>query len=418
MPRVNFSRTFHPVGQGAFYSELFSFDENQKFLTIYDCGTDLRNPKLGTPSQILHKLENRINQDLGSLNQTSDKHNVQLLFLSHFDEDHVCGVQFLNPRVVVIPLLTQDEIIYYEILDYLQVSHINWHLLLNPKLYFGNGTIVIGVTPEREDNDNLENLSEIEINEEGGISGGLNSQQTTIPNHQNIDGVIGGGSIINLKNIWKYIVFNPLISKLQDFKNALIKAGWNWDTLSDDLKSNLTQDKIKELHDIYKQVRNDLNSTSLLVYSGPVETLHYIEFVGQKVGSVSWSCRYDDCYCNRCYDCYKPKIDYRSACMYFGDWKISTQKLQKYYSKLLNHGDNIGYIQIPHHGSIYNKGNCAVECLNDPYYIKSVISCGVNNRFDHPSNKIILKLMELGGEIILVTENTTSAFIVRYQLYY
>lgn len=405
---IRFTRTFHPVGQGAFYSERFSFANNLDFLTIYDCGTDLRDSKLGTPTQITGNLESRINQDLGAVNPNTGKHDVQLLFISHFDEDHVSGVHTLNPRTVVIPLASQDEITFYRLLDFLQITNINWNLLQNPKHFFGNNTKIIGIIPDDEENERIVESGNIALNEEGGISG--NNQIALNPNYPNVDIVIPSGSPINIKSFWQYIAFNPKISKLAKFKTELANQGWNWDTLADDLKSNLNQDKIQELRKIYKKVSSDLNSTSLLVYSCPTDTIDW-DFICQKNGTTSCIC----CECRLFHeDCYY--YNHRIACLYLGDWKVSKRGIQKYYKQIPYHGDGIGTIQIPHHGSIYNNGQYALEYLHRPRHIKCVISCGNHNRFGHPSNLLISEIMKLGGQIRLVTDDPTSAFIACYEL--
>ena len=40
LSHVTMTRTFHPVGQGAFYSEVFSLEGGEEFTVVYDCGTE------------------------------------------------------------------------------------------------------------------------------------------------------------------------------------------------------------------------------------------------------------------------------------------------------------------------------------------------------------------------------------------
>lgn len=412
-----FTRTFHPVGQGAFYSERFTFDQNFDFLTIYDCGTDLENKKLGPKDQILSHLESRIDQDLGTANPATGKHDVQLLFLSHFDQDHICGVHTLNPRTVVIPLLTQDEITCYELLDFLQVTKINWNLLRNPKRFFGNRTKVIGIEPDEEDSNLPEQPDAIEINEEG-IIRNVNASTTYLSEQSsNVDMTVPSGTPIRLRNLWQYIAFNPKISKLNEFKRALTAAGWNWDTLADDLKSNLSKDKVKELRDIYKNIsptgKLDLNTTSLLVYSGPTEVFRHIHIKGWRINPAL--CSNGDVFEES--DLIRHLFYRHIACMYFGDWKIIRNKLLEYYNQIPSNGNQIGIVQIPHHGSGYNNGHYALKYLTNPSRIISVISVGNDNRHRHPSNKTISDIMRLGSHILLVTDDTSSAFITVWELY-
>ncbi len=72
---MNIIRTFHPIGQGAFYTERFYDDQNQlQYTIVFDCGylweiTD-REKKLVT--------------------HTFDKNDtIDYLFISHLDKDHI-----------------------------------------------------------------------------------------------------------------------------------------------------------------------------------------------------------------------------------------------------------------------------------------------------------------------------------------
>lgn len=423
---IEFTRTFHPVGQGAFYSERFSFDSGIEFLSAYDCGTDLYEDRKSKSNSALKSLNKLLNQDLGPKNRTTKKHDLNLLFISHFDEDHVSGVPYLNPKVVVIPLLSKDEITLYELLNTLQITNVNIALLQNPKSIFGNGNTIVGVMPEIEEG-YVGDMPTIDINEEGRITPNNSNQD---PEYPQADVILPSGSVINLNNsgnFWQYIVFNPILSKLtaadfNNFKNGLNSIGINWETLADELKKGFDEIKIKELRNLYqKHIRENLNSTSLLVYSGPIDKVRNIDYYGHKINHSSQLCHFKRpyaccCHCDCC-DFWYMQRD-RIACMYFGDWRITQKAISKYYSVIPFGGDLIGTIQVPHHGSRHNCGQYALEYLDNHHLIKCVISHGEKNRHKHPSSSIISKLMILGGEIVLVTDNATSAFITQWSLSY
>lgn len=40
-------RTFHPVGQGAFYTEVFQSDTRHRFVMVYDCGNETADIDMG-----------------------------------------------------------------------------------------------------------------------------------------------------------------------------------------------------------------------------------------------------------------------------------------------------------------------------------------------------------------------------------
>lgn len=78
-------RTFHPIGQGGFYSEKFYENDNMVFSVVYDCGSF-------SPDT----LENEINNTFINNN---DKVNV--LFISHFHQDHINRVEYLIDKCKV-----------------------------------------------------------------------------------------------------------------------------------------------------------------------------------------------------------------------------------------------------------------------------------------------------------------------------
>ena len=69
-PSTILTRAIHPVGQGAFYSEIFSARKKTRFTAVYDCGS---NDKEYLKTNI---------EKFGT---------VDLVFISHFHNDHING---------------------------------------------------------------------------------------------------------------------------------------------------------------------------------------------------------------------------------------------------------------------------------------------------------------------------------------
>lgn len=105
-----FKRILHPVGQGAFFTEQF-LDESGKVVynVVYDCGSFTSQPNL-----LEYEIRNTFERNA----------HIDLLFISHFDEDHVNGLMTLQNQTkidkdtkVIIPfkypylLMVMDE--YY-----------------------------------------------------------------------------------------------------------------------------------------------------------------------------------------------------------------------------------------------------------------------------------------------------------------
>ena len=110
---MNMIRTFHPVGQGAFYSEeFFSYEGDCVFRVVYDCGSleycGLQRNSDGTPLK-RKDIKESVKQAF------PDGHGVDILFVSHLDDDHVNLIPCLKPfqnhqiRRVILPLLSAEE---------------------------------------------------------------------------------------------------------------------------------------------------------------------------------------------------------------------------------------------------------------------------------------------------------------------
>ena len=89
-------RIFHPIGQGAFYSE-----QHENFNIVYDCGTEWKNREKKS-------IDKMIKQSFGKDDE------IDILFISHFDYDHVSKIKVLRDHVkiikkVVMPLLFESE---------------------------------------------------------------------------------------------------------------------------------------------------------------------------------------------------------------------------------------------------------------------------------------------------------------------
>ena len=94
--KMKMIRVFHPVGQGAFYSEHFKFGR-KRINVVYDCGssTDI--------SHVKREVKNNFYKD----------EKVHALFISHLDEDHINGVPFLleycDVENIFFPLISSEN---------------------------------------------------------------------------------------------------------------------------------------------------------------------------------------------------------------------------------------------------------------------------------------------------------------------
>lgn len=88
MRHMNIPRIIHPVGQGAFYSEmLWNRYDGKERTVVYDCGSG--NSK-EIPKGFYQELDwHRAPHD----DEQNRKPPIDILFISHFDAGHVHGVK-------------------------------------------------------------------------------------------------------------------------------------------------------------------------------------------------------------------------------------------------------------------------------------------------------------------------------------
>ena len=78
-------RTLHPSGHGAFFTERIRQDGKDDIIVVYDCGAkDVEERKL-------------LIKEIDEFFEFNDK--IDILFISHFDSDHVNGIEFLKPYI-------------------------------------------------------------------------------------------------------------------------------------------------------------------------------------------------------------------------------------------------------------------------------------------------------------------------------
>src|SRR6218665_3901070 len=115
---------FHPVGQGCFYSGYIKYKDFY-FSVVYDCGTV-------SPKKFLTDEINKY--------KTSLKGDLDVLIISHFDEDHINGVfellQGITCKNLIIPYYEPIERLILAISSGDTDSEEYIQFLQNPITYF------------------------------------------------------------------------------------------------------------------------------------------------------------------------------------------------------------------------------------------------------------------------------------------
>ena len=387
----NIVRTFHPVGQGAFYSERFFVKGQPKaqFNVVYDCGTGYG---------YVTKSQQVVSQSF-----TKDD-VIDHLFLSHLDYDHISLVKYLMQNVrrvhnIVMPFMYDDDIIF--MITMMKISnHTNTASFLQGLLDHLHGE-------NSEDDFNLLQVVDSDYIYNEDYHRGNNSiwkNGATKTTDIDPDWILIPYN--TRQTIGKDIFINNLDSLLRDalFVEELNRVGYSsinsGEKLYGELKNKtfastiLNNSVLKDgIKNAYNKVEGGINDNSLLLYSGPA--------------SLDHGYRYVRCAWNNIFRFYRLDV----GCLYTGDNDCNLSNWKNSFNSIW---DNIGTIQLPHHGSIKS-----FNFLNNPIdkcYIFPV-SCGSVNRNGHPSDKVLAYLLANNCYTYIVTELVNTAYrqVIRRQ---
>lgn len=391
------TRIFHPVGQGAFYSERHDVD-GQRFNIVYDCGS------LGV------KRGTKVVEDA-----FHDNEIIDILFVSHFDYDHISLIPVLlnkcQIRKVVLPLLHEDiRFVLSGCYRYRMASNgrlrpsveKSLQLLNDPQSWFRGENGVrekvqfVFVRPDLESDaiDNSERRNQ------------LNREEEEFVNSQ-------GGSLINSRSEkdakslcvladWMFLPYNmDYFSRNRDLVTKLIR--WlNQNSYSlQDLNNDQFYRRLfcnngqrRQFAQIFRSLKGTINENSMLLFSGPSQQ-HYqceVSVTCYPFHSSSW--------------CLKPRLP---GCLYTGDFNLKQESLRSAYSSYF---DRVGTVQVPHHGSeqSFELNNFHAQGMFCP------VSYGVSNQFGHPDQVVIDGIVSAGGCPIFVTNDRFSKFEERIRI--
>lgn len=383
------------MGQGGFYTEQFLVKGKKNQPTrilnvIYDCGS--------TSTKILGREIKRalLKEDI-----------IDILFISHFDNDHINGLKQLagmKVRYLVLPLLEKSQKITTFLADEFDASKKSE---FEEAFQISIGQIIYYRQMVSQDNDQSSNGQESTIY--------LDEDDPT----RDIREVDSGTGLSLAKDIqWVYIPFNVCDNSMfEDFIDVLSKnssklyekiINYIADDDSNELKDLLSAEDIKKLKEIYKEVSsNDRNQTSLVVYSGP-------KYVDETPDCNFQNYRFIQTTSNN--DRFYKRLRYSVGALYTGDLDLKLkivspkgieesalsfikQKIDKYKSY-------IGLIQLPHHGSKYNFDPSIIGKF--PSASNFFYSYGLRNIYGHPYSGIRLWLNAYHRNLYEITEDPES----------
>ncbi|NMM50753.1 MBL fold metallo-hydrolase [Marinigracilibium pacificum] len=363
--------SFFKVGQGAFYGGTIK-KENQFYSIVYDCGTSSRK----------EFLNNEI--DLFS-DWLPEPRVIDLLFVSHFDFDHVSGLKRLfqktNIKRIIIPYIKSETrkfnlLSYSEVGDYDEKSHLTdesdfdleeyQNFLENPESFISNlnnETEIIQINGSENLNVEYSNYD----NEEEGlyIRGSFFDEDQNIYNND-LQFFIG--------KIWEFTTYCQPVdeSKIQFLKKDLLNllGKENSPLTLEDLKSIIVN-KRADTNKIYKTKFKDVNGHGLVLFHGPTPILSdgfSIDYQNGNLKGENNSC---------------------VATLLTGDISFNPNKNGiKFNSAFLLKLERVDIFQVPHHGSIHSWNNDEFNDLKKGKDWLSICNYGTTNSYKHPSESI------------------------------
>ena len=412
---MNMTRTFHPVGQGAFYSEEFFNPEGDcVFRAVYDCGSlkycGLQRNRDGSPLT-RRDVKMRVNCAF------TDDHGIDVLFISHLDDDHVNLISCLKPfkrhqiRRVILPLLSAEE--RYVLTGYLlsrsrrgRISDALNNIINSPEDYFGNDTNVTFVRPAKVERSLMGN----EVDDEGVGVEDLQKEVSSLTKISIGKNLSGNGRMLR----WVLIPYNHKPERYSVLKDTLKNVFGNEFQIANLKDPDFVIKNLKDLRRCYKALPDGINRNSMALYSGPLDDT-CLSSIGEVVGCDIWG-RYCPCdqfaeyWLDRVLRHEQSSVFHGSpGCLYTGDVSLDDADLTRVFGRYVK---NIGMVQLPHHGSLDSFGTGDLP-INRRV---CVVTYGEKNRFGHPAFAVKRAVAEEGGLWIDVTETEESRFRVKFNV--
>ncbi|MCY6370659.1 hypothetical protein [Clostridium ganghwense] len=394
--KLESSLIYHAVGNGLFSSGKLviknsdNTDYVSEFNYIYDCGT----------SNSAKILEDRINEY-----KKGNTRNFDLIVISHFDRDHVNGLEkLLNGRTVrrlVLPYLEPKQRLSL-VLKYYHRNRKIASMIFNPTAFFNDYAeeIIYIVDDNKEYNEEVEfrnnndllSSSRREINKESmGSDFALTSSKAKIYNKLELKFV----QLVKFKFYNKAIDDSELTPFYKNVDIVLDKYGVKLD-------ENLFKNKIvmKKMKELYNGLSYGINNSSICMSVTPEEE-------NDRLTSANSKCLMSIIMGLGCF--HKPCMQ-RFGYMFTGDLSFNDTSKYLIYDDFINYYRNerelMSVFTIPHHGSVHNWNK---DLLSKFKNAEMIITARGNKH--HPSPVVL-------GDLSLASRlNTTVNHTLNKEIY-
>lgn len=374
-------RVFHPIGQGAFYSE-----RHDDYNIVYDCG-EWKNSKEST----------RLVENSFSSNSV-----IHMLFISHFDFDHVSKIDVLKNnftiQICILPLLTDDQkqimTSFYKSLAKATITNFDNLITLinNPEQYFGTQTKIIYVKDVSKENKNNEEDSRSPISYDS-LKSDFKFKNAT---------EIESGTQISFNHNWIYMPYNINYSQrkkeLEDiFATPDPATGECLDILEFIKNIDYALKNCSKIKKIYDKLQGKINLNSMLLYSGPSLNKQSTLLLSDRLYG---KCSHFPTYWSNEYNIWN-----KPACIFTGDTNLNSVDIKEIFHDYWHY---VGTIQLPHHGA---ESAFAFSLLNDDENFIFPVSYGRKNTYGHPSDNVIIEIASQGSCVVHINEGKETLYI-------
>ena len=392
------------VGQGLFYTGKIKHESiTNSFQFMYDCG--------GSKKGIISK---EIDEYLNCFNQ---KNEIDMLVISHFDNDHINGLPHLLKKVNKIKKIFIPY--YYNLSSY---------LLLVAYIYGNGGDLsskvdnIFLVRPSRHEGEERQyDIDELGIEDEIDETYRIGNISVS---------KIDLSSCISLRGVWKFKFYNTLlkeetsIGKVKKDIDSLIKQ--HNSVGLEDLLSNHWDDSVKKglktiydsnvpVNSVTKKFKNSSqNQASLCLYHSTLIRNKYSKMIFKQN-------RMNDCslfYKDRCCLNFLCRSIENIGTMLTGDISLrsedqkSKQKYEHFCEYFASEKNNTVIFLVPHHGSSNNwNPNIPVDFKNINFFINSA---GLDNRHKHPDGNVIKDILSTGANFLWANEKNWVEYCINY----
>lgn len=388
---------FYNVGQGCFYGGAITHNHSS-FVVVYDCGSVTKGNPLGLAIDEFKK----------------EFDHIDLLIISHFDADHVNGVELLIKNLRVERIIMPYMPLWYRIALIAKTSggiDSYTSLLLNPTTYFLEGEFNVGnvyyidQSPNGEGNDNVNPQDdpkfdrELDPNENFGNLNLEEPQEDESSRQKNLDDEpeLGGSSVKFLSPntslkleawLWEFLFYHRQTKNqtdISDFQNAV--------------EDYMTQEGIKDYRELFDlkrrtmikklyidHINKNVNYSSLCMFHSP-------QFKARFYGHLS-----DILNSNIIHFIKRPTFFGRRYFRSAGILFTGDQFLKKdadfipFYNYFKTRLDRTIVFQVPHHGSLNNWKMMPNE-LNSHNNIRCyVVNCGYGRK-KHPDKNVLQNIL-------------------------